>query len=181
MLLFISGFAFSQAELGSLVLPKPIRAATIMRRRVKMAVYFVIAVIIWFQSDITHVLVLILLQSIVLMYLYVWWRENEIMRVPLDPTTEELVNETITRSREIAHTSKNALQIVSGILEELCNSNAVPDYQKKTLRVALMNLESINGQIDILHGQIRILRPLLENVNKSKEGIESAITNTKDS
>lgn len=160
-----------QSNMGSLAIPKPIRSATIFRRKIKMFSFMLMSALIITQPNpaqytnvIVQILIALMVEIVVIMFLISWWREHEISVMPLDPTTEELVNEAIKRSREIAHESKSAIMVVSLVIENLQESGKIDN---STAKLSQFHLETVRSKIDALHGQIKALHPLMEKANES--------------
>lgn len=173
LILFLSSiFAFIQADMGKYSVPKPVRRDAILLRRLQLFCYLIVSCIVMAYSEYLtetdnylSVCIVILLEIVLVFNVYRWWRMSEIIIFPISPTTEELVTEAVNRARQIAHTSKDALNIVTLTLETIENNKSMSCEDKHMLKIALLNLESISGHIDEMHGQIKALYPITENMD----------------
>ena len=181
-------FAALNANQGSLALPRPMRPRITFRRRAQMISLIVAGLAIAVQSAIvtqipnplepasavwsSNISVLITLFALlvsVAIHISGWWREGVIMRVPLDPDAEEKAKEAIKRARDIAHTSRTAMSLLSVVLDDLIDDESISSSKRKNIQKALDGVQNISIHIAKLHEEIRILQPDTEDTYVTKD------------
>lgn len=171
-------FAALNATQGGLALPRPMRPRITFRRRAQMISLIIAGTALGIQSIIvamtpnplepsytvytSNISILVALMALigsVGIHLWGWWREGTIMKVPLDPDAEEKAREAVLRAREIAHTSRTAMSLLTIILSDLEEDPMLSKDKRKNIREALQGIADINMKIARWHEEIKILQP----------------------
>lgn len=179
-LLFGAGFALANVKMGLLVIPKAVRSRIGFRRGILMSGFLIIAVVLGAQSmyvsqipnpevpslsaitaNFSVIITLFILCVLAGSHTFGWWREGNVVKVPLSPEAEERAAEAVERAREIAHTSKTALAVVVMTLENIMHEDTVSKAIKAEARLAFDNVYAVSNHISDLHEEIKLLKPLV--------------------
>jgi hypothetical protein len=172
----VSIWAIVHATDGSLAFASPIRKRMVSRRRIQMAGYLAIFLVLGGQTAMAattpeppttsfaglavsyaEIAVMVVLLNLTLMFSIGWAGTQEIVKIPLDPTLEERVAELELAGRQLGHLASSSLQPVVLLLGTISKDTSMPENIRREADIVCAGILSSMVQIRRLHSSIRSL------------------------